>query len=334
MTLTLHNISFVHPWILWLLLLLPFIAVYYFWKNKKAEPALSFSSFENINKIPKSIASYFIRIPFFLRLIAIGFFIVALARPVSFLEGEDIYSEGIDIALVLDISGSMLAKDFTPDRLQAAKDVIGKFIDRRHSDRIGLVIFSKEAFTQCPLTVDYSILKNFLGQVKSGIITDGTAIGNAIANGVNRLKDSDVKSKVIILLTDGMNNAGEVNPITAAEIAKTFNIKIYTIGVGTRGTAMYPVQTPFGIDYRPMPVEIDEDLLQNVSAMTGGKYYRATDNKKLESIYNEIDRLEKTKVEVTSYRNAKQLFGEWLLLGIIFLCLEQILSNTILRKLP
>ncbi|HEY6906699.1 MAG TPA: VWA domain-containing protein, partial [Ignavibacteriaceae bacterium] len=215
-----------------------------------------------------------------------------------------------------------------------AKEVIDNFIKGRTSDRIGLVIFARDAFTQCPLTVDYPVLRNLLQEIKSGMIEDGTAIGNAIADGVNRLKDSDAKSKIIILLTDGVNNAGEVDPVSAAEIAKTFGIRIYTIGVGTRGNAPFPVQTPFGIRYQMAPVEIDEAVLQKIADITDGHYFRATDNRTLEEIYNKIDRLEKTRVEITSYRNAKELFYGWLGGGIFLLFIEISLSRTVLRKTP
>ena len=218
--------------------------------------------------------------------------------------------------------------------MEAAKNVIDEFIQGRTTDRIGLVIFSREAFTQCPLTIDYSVLRNLLNDIKSGMIEDGTAIGNAIANGVNRLKDSQAKSKIIIMLTDGINNAGEVNPISAAQIAKTFGIRIYTIGVGTKGEAPYPVQTPFGLKYQMVPVEIDEAVLKEIASLTNGKYFRATNNKTLSQIYSEIDKMEKTRVEITSYKNAKELFYSWLLSGLTLLFLEVGLSRTLFRRLP
>jgi Ca-activated chloride channel family protein len=267
-------------------------------------------------------------------MLAIAVLIVALARPQTYSTGENVYTEGIDIAMVLDISGSMLAEDFQPNRLEAAKDVINDFVQGRTSDKIGLVVFARESFTQCPLTIDYTVLRNLLKDIKSGMITDGTAIGNAIANGVNRLKDSDAKSKVMILITDGVNNAGEVDPLTAAQIAETFGIRIYTIGVGTRGEAPYPFNTPFGTRYQMVPVEIDESLLQQISGMTGGRYFRATNNQKLKEIYNEIDKLEKSRVEVLSYRNTKELFYSWAGAGLLLLLLELGLVRTYLRRLP
>jgi len=228
----------------------------------------------------------------------------------------------------------MLAEDFKPNRVEAAKKVIDDFIAGRTNDRIGLVIFSGESFTQCPLTVDYSVLRGLLKEIHTGMIEDGTAIGNAIANGVNRLKDSKSKSKVMILLTDGVNNRGEVDPLTAAQIAQKFGIRIYTVGVGTVGEAPYPFQTPFGVRYQMVPVEIDENILQQIAKITGGKYFRATDNRKLVQIYDEIDKLEKTRVEVTSYRQAKELFYGWAFIGLFLLVADIGLSRTYLRKLP
>jgi Ca-activated chloride channel homolog len=328
------DVTFAYPWILFSLIIIPLMIAWYFWKGIKRQPSVKYSSLGFLKGFSPTIKERLRHLPFILRLLAITLFIVALARPQTFSSGENIYTEGIDIAMVLDISGSMLAEDLKPNRLEAAKEVIDNFIAGRTSDRIGLVVFARDAFTQCPLTVDYSVLRDLLKQVKSGMVEDGTAIGNAIANGVNRLKDSDTKSKIIILLTDGVNNAGEVDPVSAAEIAKTFGIRIYTIGVGTKGNAPFPVQTPFGIRYQMAPVEIDEAVLQKISNITDGQYFRATDNQTLEDIYNKIDKLEKTRIEVTSYRNAKELFYGWLGSGIFMLFLEVSLSRTVLRKIP
>jgi Ca-activated chloride channel family protein len=285
-------------------------------------------------EVPKSLREKLAHLPAVLRILALAFLMVAFARPQTFSSGENIYTEGIDIAMVLDISGSMLAEDFKPNRLDAAKKVIDDFIKGRTTDKIGLVIFSGESFTQCPLTIDYSVLRNLLKDIHSGMIQDGTAIGNAIANGVNRLKDSKAKSKVMILLTDGVNNAGEIDPVTSAQIAQQFGIRIYTVGVGTMGEAPYPFQTPFGKRYQMVPVEIDEALLKQISNITGGKYFRATNNRKLVEIYEEIDRLEKTRVEVTSYRHAKELYFNWAFAGFLLLLFEFGLSRTYLRRLP
>lgn len=328
------EITFAYPWILYLLMVIPIMLVWYWFKGRKKEPSINYSHLKIFNSVFPNWRERLRHLPFIIRCLAVGLLIIALARPQSFSSGENIYTEGIDIAMVLDISGSMLAEDFRPNRLDAAKTVIDEFIQARSTDRIGLVIFSREAFTQCPLTIDYFVLRNLLKEIKSGMIEDGTAIGNAIANGVNRLKDSDAKSKVIILLTDGINNAGEVNPVSAAQIAKTFGIRIYTIGVGTRGEAPYPVQTPFGLKYQMVPVEIDETVLKEIASLSNGKYFRATNNKTLSQIYTEIDKMEKTRIEVTSYKNAKELYYSWLLGGLALLFFEIGISRTLLRRLP
>ncbi|MFA3782432.1 VWA domain-containing protein [Melioribacteraceae bacterium 4301-Me] len=326
--------SFAYPVFLYLLILLPII-FYYYWKKKNSiTPDLTFSSLEIFKELKPTTKEKLKHVPAVLRTLSLGFLIVALARPQTFSSGQNIFTEGIDIVMLLDISGSMLAEDFKPNRVEAAKNVIDDFIEGRVSDRIGLVVFARDSFTQCPLTIDYTVLRNLLKQIHTGMIEDGTAIGNAIANGVNRLKDSKAKSKVMILLTDGVNNAGEVDPITAAQIAAKFGIRIYTIGVGTMGEAPYPFQTPFGIRYQMVPVEIDENLLQQIASITGGKYFRATNNQKLKEIYSSIDKLEKTKVEVTSYRHATELFYNWVGAAIILLFFEFVLNRTYLRKLP
>ncbi len=330
------DISFAYPVVLWISpLILLAMAVYYYFKHKSVLPEIHYSQLSFIfNKLKPTLRERMIHVPFVLRFFSVAFFLFALARPQSFTTGENISTEGIDIVMLLDISGSMLAEDFKPNRLEAAKNVIDKFISGRKSDRIGLVIFARESFTQCPLTIDYSVLRDLLKEVKSGMLEDGTAIGNAIANGVNRLKDSDAKSKVIILLTDGVNNSGEIDPITAAQIAKKFGIRIYTIGLGTHGTAPYPVQTPFGIQYQNVPVEIDEATLKEIASITGGKYFRATGNRKLEEIYREIDKLEKSKIEVTSYRHAHEKFYSFASIGLILLFIELLLRHLYLRTNP
>ncbi len=328
------NVEFAYPWVLYFLLIIPLLVFWYFYKGRKKQSAIIYSS---TKLFPEKLFSQRIKllyIPILFRLLALALLIIALARPQNFSSGTNINTEGIDIAVVLDISGSMLAEDFKPNRLEAAKEVVDEFIQGRITDRIGLVIFSRDAFTQCPLTIDYSVLRNLLKDIRSGMLEDGTAIGNAIANGVNRLKDSDSRSKVIILLTDGVNNAGEVDPLSAAEIAHIFGIRIYTIGVGTRGEAPYPVQTPFGIRYQMMPVEIDEPLLRKIAERTGGQYFRATNNRALKEIYERIDKMEKSKIEVTSYRAAQELFFNWLAASFILLLLEALLTKTFLRKLP
>ncbi|KAF0213018.1 MAG: von Willebrand factor type [Ignavibacteria bacterium] len=328
------DVSFAYPFVLVLLLAVPALAYWYWKKKEKVTPDVTFSSLQLFGKAPVTLKEKFAHVPSYLRLLALTFLIIAAARPQSFSSGENFYTEGIDIAMVLDISGSMLAEDFKPNRLEAAKKVIDEFIKGRTVDKIGLVIFSGESFTQCPLTIDYSVLRNLLKDIQMGMIEDGTAIGNAIANGVNRLKDSKAKSKVMILLTDGVNNAGHIDPLTAAQIAQKFGIRIYSIGVGTIGQAPYPFQTPFGIRYQMVPVEIDENILKQIASATGGKYFRATNNRKLAQIYDEIDHLEKTRVEVTSYRHAKELYFGWALAGLILLFIEVGLSKTYLKRLP
>lgn len=326
--------GFAYPWVLWFSLLIPILAFVYWRRRKQMVTEVTFSSVEPFDHIPGSLREKLRDIPAGLRLLALALFIVALARPQSVSSRENVSAEGIDIVLLIDISGSMLAEDFTPNRMEAAKQVADEFIDGRTSDRIGLVIFSAESFTQCPLTTDYPVLKSLLKEVKSGMIADGTAIGLALANGVNRLKDSKSKSRVMILLTDGVNNRGEIDPITAAKIAATYGIRVYTVGVGAQGEAPYPVETPFGIQRRLIPADLDEKTLTGVADMTGGKYYRATDNKKLKAIYKEIDQLERTRIEVTAYKRYSERFYNWLLLGLVVLFFEVSLSSTFLRKIP
>ena len=326
--------AFANPSFLWLLLLIPAVG-YILWRRRRVLTVeLRFSSLQFFRSIPRTLRERLQHVPLALRFLAVVCCIVALARPQSVLSRQNMTTEGIDIVLELDISGSMKAEDFNPNRIEAAKQVAAEFIDGRTSDRIGLVIFSAESFTQCPLTTDYTVLKSLLREVKNGMIADGTAIGLAIANGVNRLKDSKAKSRVMILLTDGVNNSGEIDPITAARIAATYGIRIYTIGVGAQGEAPYPVPTPFGIRRQLIPVDLDEKSLTQIADMTGGKYYRATDNRTLKAIYKEIDQLEKTKIEVTAYRRYSDLFGGWLLAGLAAIVLEIVLSSTVLRKNP
>ncbi|MBU1101457.1 MAG: VWA domain-containing protein [Bacteroidetes bacterium] len=326
--------NFAYPYVLYFLLTIPLAIFWYIRRRGNATPDITYSSLSVFDGLKPTLKERAQHLPFILRMIALTLLITALARPQTFSSGEDIYTEGIDIAMLLDISGSMLAEDFKPNRLEAAKNVIDEFVAGRTTDKIGLVIFAAESFTQCPLTVDYSVLRNLLSEIKSGMIDDGTAIGTAIANGVNRLKDSDSKSKVIILITDGVSNSGEIDPVTAAQIAEKFGIRIYTVGVGTKGEAPYPVQTPWGIRYQNVPVEIDEATLSKVADITEGKYFRATNNQKLREIYTEIDALEKTRVEITSYRNATELFYGWVGAGLFFLLLEFGLVRTYLRGLP
>lgn len=328
------DIAFASRNALFLLLLIPALAVWYYFRLRHRESDVRFSTlapFSDIGSTRKERARH---LPFILRMVALTLLILALARPRSTSHGENIYTEGIDIVLALDISSSMLAEDFQPNRIEAAKGVAQDFISGRTNDRIALVIFSSESFTQCPLTTDYAVLKNLIRPIKSGMIQDGTAIGLGLANAVNRLKDSKAKSKVIILLTDGVNNSGQIDPITAAQIAASYGIRVYTVGVGTVGEAPYPAQTPFGTRYQMMPVDLDEKALSQIAGMTDGKYFRATDNATLKKIYREIDRLEKSRIEVRSYRRFTELFYSYVGVALFLLMIDVTISNTWLRKIP
>ena len=316
-----------------LILLIPLIA-WYILKDKNAHASIQVSTLKSFHSSAKTYKYYLRHALFVFRVLAIVFLVLAVARPQSSNSRRDVTTEGIDIVMSLDISSSMLARDFEPDRLEAAKEVAVNFISGREDDKIGLVIFSGESFTQCPLTTDHAVLINLFNDIQSGMIEDGTAIGLGLANAVNRLKDSKSKSKVVILLTDGVNNQGEIAPITAAELAKTFGIRVYTIGIGTMGMAPYPIQTAFGISMRNMPVKIDEEVLQQIADMTGGQYFRATDNNKLKAIYEQIDKLEKSKIEVKQYITKSEEYLIFALLAALFLLLEIALRNSILRNIP
>ena len=259
--------------------------------------------------------------------------IIAIARPRSSSEMEKTNTEGIDIVLAMDVSTSMLARDFTPDRISAAKDIAIEFIAQRPSDRMGIVVFAGESYTQCPLTTDRATLINLMKEVQTDLIEDGTAIGNGLATAVARIMDSDAVSRVVILLTDGVNNCGEVSPLTAAEIAKTYGVRVYTIGVGANGTAPYPVMTPWGVEMQNLQVEIDEDLLKQISQTTGGRYFRATDNTKLAEIYSEINKMEKSRTTVDSFPVYKELFGKYAIAALICLLLELVV-RLLLRRMP
>jgi Ca-activated chloride channel family protein len=325
---------FNNPYILFLLLLLIPIVVWYILRHKKLDAHIRISTIQPFIGIPRSKKLYLIHVPFVLRILALALVIVALARPQFTNRWHNETTEGIDIMLALDISGSMLAEDFRPNRLEAAKSVATEFIAGRPNDRIGLVLFSAESFTQCPLTSDKAVLINLLNSVKSGMIEDGTAIGLGLANAVSRIKDSEAKSKVIILVTDGVNNTGDIAPITAAEIAQTFGVRVYTIGVGTIGKAPYPFQTPLGIQYQNIDVEIDEPILQQIADMTDGHYFRATNNNKLKAIYQEIDSMEKTKTSVREFNKKSEAYLPFALVAFLLFLTEIIFRNTILKKIP
>ncbi|MDR1602486.1 MAG: VWA domain-containing protein [Tannerella sp.] len=323
---------------LYLLLLLIPLTGWYVWKMHRNHASIQFSSSQAFDAPGTSTLKVWLRhLPFALRTLAIACLIVVLARPQSTNSWQSSTTEGIDIMLTLDISASMLAEDLKPNRLEAAKNVAASFINGRPTDNIGLVIFAGESFTQCPLTIDHAILLNFFNDINRNMIsmlTDGTAIGLGLANAVSRIKDSQAKSKVIILLTDGSNNRGEIAPVTAAEIAKTFGIRVYTIGVGKKGEAPYPFQTANGVIYRNVPVDIDENTLQQIATATGGQYFRATDNASLRDIYAEIDRMEKTKINVQEYSKKQEEYKYAALIVFGLLLLEILLRYTLFRKIP
>jgi len=327
-----EQITFAHPDFLYGLIAVPLAIIWYIFRHNKQQAYLQFSDTSLFSGYSKSWKVYFRHSLFALRWLAISLLIVSIARPQTSSSKQNMTIEGIDIIISLDVSGSMLARDLKPDRLEASKDVAIEFIKNRPNDRIGLVIFSGETFTQVPLTTDHSVLRNMFTDIKSGMIEDGTAIGDGLATAVSRLRDSKAISKVVILLTDGVNNAGSVDPMTAAEIAKVFGIRVYTVGVGSYGTAPYPVQTPFGIQLRDMKVEIDEALLQNIANQTDGRYFRATSNKKLEEIYQEIDQLERSKIDVTEFKRKHEEFFPLVVLALGLLLLEFLLRQTLLRS--
>ncbi len=329
-----EGITYANPGFLYLLILLPVLGVWYWYKLFNNEPGLQLSSTSGFSSTPRSWRQYLIHLLFVFRLLAIGLLILALARPQSSTRSRNVNIEGIDIVMAMDVSSSMLAQDLRPDRLEAAKDVASDFIEGRPDDRIGLVIFSGESFTQSPLTSDHSMIRNLFKDIESGMIEDGTAIGDGLATSINRLKESEAISKVIILITDGVNNSGSIDPLSAAEIARMYGLRIYTIGVGTMGVAPYPVQTPFGIQYQNMEVKIDEEILQEVADLTGGKYFRATSNNKLKEIYEEIDQLEKSKIDVTEFSRKHEEFLPLALLALLLFGLEIILRNTLFRTTP
>jgi Ca-activated chloride channel homolog len=328
-----QHLSFAQPYYFLLLILLPII-LWWQWKQKaKQQPSFRLTSLYFISAQKPSFRLRFRPVLVLLRSIAFVALVVALARPQSSNVSESVDSDGIDIVLSIDVSGSMMAEDLKPNRIEAAKKVAIDFVDKRANDRIGLVIFSGESFTQCPITIDHNIVKEQIDAMKSGMLQDGTAIGMGLATAVDRLRNSKAKSKIIILLTDGVNNTGLIDPSTALEIAKAYKLRVYCIGVGSRGEAPYPVQTPMGIQKQMVPVEIDEALLKTISTQTGGKYFRATSNNSLSSIYKEIDQLEKSKVEVSSFKHFTDLFLPFALIALLCLALEMLLRYTVFRSI-
>ena len=330
-----QNLDFQHPWFFLLLLLIPLAAWWRYRQRERYETEMRFSSLEALSGVRNWKAVLQSLLPV-LRALAFMALVMALARPQLTLKEENVDAEGIDIFLAIDLSSSMLAQDFKPDRLEVSKRVGADFIDKRKYDRIGLAAFAGEAFTVSPLTTDHLVLKDYLVGLRCGVLEDGTAIGMGLATAVNRIKDSESKSKVVILLTDGVNNAGYVKPLTAAEIAKEFDVKVYTIGVGTEGQALAPVSKTSDGRYRfgLSRVEIDEELLTQISEMTGGKYFRATNEQRLQRIYDEIDRLEKTKIEVTTIKRYSEEYWRFVWVAVVLLVLEMLLRYTLLRRIP
>lgn len=321
---------------LWLLLVLVPMAACYVYRTLRGGAAIQVSDTEGLARAPRTWRYWLRHFPFVLRVAAFALFVVALARPQSAEHGTRSETEGIDIVLAIDVSGSMLARDFRPDRMGAAKQMAGEFVADRPGDRIGIVAFAAEAYTQCPLTTDQGTLQTLLGRIRSGVIDDsGTAIGNGLATAINRLRESNAKSKVIILLTDGDNNSGQIAPVTAAEIAREQGIRVYTIGVGSRGTAPYPATDLFGnISFVPMKVEFNEEALREIASLTGGRYFRATDNETLRQVYDEINRLEKSKVEVSEFTTYTEEYLPWVLAGLALLLAEFLLRTLVFKKLP
>lgn len=329
------NMEFANIRLLYFLIIIPLLIVWYIFRDRKSHADVRVADSNAFGANPGGYKQYLYHALFVLRLFVLALLIIALARPQSSSQGQNISIDGIDVVTALDVSGSMLAEDFKPNRLEAAKKVGAEFVDGRPNDRIGLVIFSGEAFTQCPLTTDHAVVKSLFADVKSGVLEDGTAIGDGLATAVNRLRESKAISKVIILLTDGENNRGSVDPVSAAEIAKLYGIRVYTIGVGTNGTAPFPAQDVFGRRvYQQMEVKIDEESLQNIADISGGKYFRATNNATLETIYQEIDKLEKSKIDVTEFRTKSEEFVRFAVWALVLLFIELLLRSFVMRTLP
>ncbi len=326
---------FEYPKILWLEIIPVLLIIHYLYLElAERKPHLRVSTSVPWKLSGGSVLGWIRHLPFAFRILAVVMIIIAMARPRSSQEMDRVDTEGIDIMLTMDVSTSMLARDFKPDRISAAKDIAIEFISQRPSDRIGIVVFAGESYTQCPLTTDRATLINLMKEVQTDLIEDGTAIGNGLATAVARLKDSNAKSRVVILLTDGVNNRGEITPQTAAEIAKTYGVRVYTIGVGAMGTAPYPVMTPWGVDVQNVRVEIDEELLSEIAETTGGRYFRATDNTKLMEIYSEINKMEKDRTTIDSFPVYKELFGRYAFIALLALMLELVLKLFVIRRLP
>ena len=328
--------EFASPKILWLLAVVPLLVAYYVWRKRQGGASILISTTDSLRTAPRTLRYYLRHVPFVLRIVALTLLIVAAARPQSVEHETKTNTEGIDIVLAVDISGSMLARDFQPDRLSAAKEVASQFVANRQGDRIGLVVFAGEAFTQTPLTTDQASLQTLLGRLRSGVVEDGTAIGNGLATAINRLRESDSKSKVVILLTDGVNNRGQIAPLTAADIASEQGIKVYTIGVGRNGTAPYPVFDERGRELYTvdMKVEIDEKMLGEIAEKTGGEYFRATDKSSLVRIYEQIDSMEKSKVEKFEVTHINEEYLLFVLWALALLVTEFVVKYIVLKRIP
>ncbi|MFT3681764.1 MAG: VWA domain-containing protein [Ferruginibacter sp.] len=328
----LQGVYFAAPQFFWLGLIIPCMLFWYL-RSPGSNASVKVSSIKSFTGLTswKNMLRHF---PFLFRLLAVTSLVVALARPQTKSEEQNAEGEGVDIVLCIDVSGSMTAQDFTPNRMEAAKQVAEDFVERRLTDRIAIVIFSGESFTQCPLTTDKRVLKQAIAAIQNGLLEDGTAIGDGLSTSVDRLRSSKSKSKVVILLTDGENNGGLIGPANAKEIAKAFGIRVYTIGVGTEGYAPFPYKTPTGVVVQQQKVTIDEKLLTAIANETGGKYFRAKDNAGLESIYAEIDNLEKSKVEITTLTRYTEKFFPFILAALVFIVLEMLLRFTVLKKFP
>lgn len=322
------EITFAYQPFLYFLLVIPLLTGYYVWRIRFQHSEMQYSHSLFMKGVKKSFRLHLIHLPFILRMLALALLIMALARPQSVSHTQDVTVEGIDIMISLDISGSMLAEDFRPNRMEAAKNTAMEFVDMRPGDRIGVTVFSGESFTLVPLTTDHYLLKDMMRRVHTGMVQDGTAIGDGLATAINRLRESDAISKVIVLLTDGVNNTGVIDPLTAAEIAQLYNIRVYTVGVGSSGPVPYPFQTPFGVQYRDVEIPVDEQLLQEIAQMTGGRYFWAETKNALENIYKEIDQMERSKIDVLEFARRKDEYLPLVLLAMLLLGLEFMLRQT------
>lgn len=328
--------EFAKPELLWLFLIYIPLIIWYIKKHRHAESSVQISSLDAFDKMPVSYKVYLRHFMFIVKLLVIGCLIIILCRPQTHDSWESSKTEGTDIIIAMDVSTSMLARDFNPDRFEAAKDVAAQFVSGRESDNIGIVIFAGESFTLVPMTTDQAVLINYIKEIKMGMLQDGTAIGDGLATSINRIRNGKAKSKSIILLTDGSNNTGVVAPLTAADIAKQFGIKVYTIGVGTMGTALYPVGINFygKVEYQRLPVVIDETTLKAISERTGGKYFRATSETVLKDIFSEIDKLEKTELDVRKFNQTEDDYMVWALILLALVVIDITVRHTLLRNIP